>query len=264
MAWANLPTERVRGVPLFGVHGLTSEQRSDLATHFSDWCDEVKTTVLASVSTVTDGTTIVEDAMIGRIYHLEIADRWHHGRICLVGDAAHANGPGGQGAALALEDTELLAALLQRHGVDDFARVFAAFTRARLARVKSISSSTKKRLLAKRRAVSPVGWMASKLLYRTIAWYYGASFNSHVFGYKLRLSDFDDVDSSSSSSSSGGGGGGGNGRVSNAGGVIADNDGKGEEGTDADFGSWIVSSLAVFAGVACLAWVVWMAINAAW
>jgi 2-polyprenyl-6-methoxyphenol hydroxylase-like FAD-dependent oxidoreductase len=70
-------------------------------------------------------------------------ERWHQGRVCLIGDAAHATTPSaGQGASLALEDAALLARCL-REGRD-----FAAFQALRQKRVNKI-------VLASRRSGSP-------------------------------------------------------------------------------------------------------------
>jgi FAD-dependent urate hydroxylase len=44
-------------------------------------------------------------------------DRWHHGRVVLAGDAAHAAPPHmGEGGALAMEDAIVLAGLLRSAG----------------------------------------------------------------------------------------------------------------------------------------------------
>ncbi|KAJ7686761.1 putative kynurenine 3-monooxygenase [Mycena olivaceomarginata] len=44
--------------------------------------------------------------------------RWHRGRVCLIGDAAHALPPNGQGSAMAFEDAAYLARLLGAHPLD--------------------------------------------------------------------------------------------------------------------------------------------------
>jgi FAD-dependent urate hydroxylase len=63
--------------------------------------------------------------------------RWHDGRVCLVGDAAHATTPSaGQGASLALEDAIVLAQCIRDIDVPE--KAFAAFERARRKRVEAI------------------------------------------------------------------------------------------------------------------------------
>ena len=60
---------------------------------------------------------------------------WHTGRVCLLGDAAHASSPSaGQGASLALEDALVLAALISEHAAGQ--RAFASFERQRRDRTR--------------------------------------------------------------------------------------------------------------------------------
>lgn len=69
--------------------------------------------------------------------------RWQAGRVCLVGDAAHAMTPSaGQGASMALEDAMVLAQCLR--DLDDPARAFAAFETARRARVEKIVEQSRR------------------------------------------------------------------------------------------------------------------------
>ena len=69
--------------------------------------------------------------------------RWHEGRVCLAGDAAHATTPSaGQGASLALEDAMVLAQCLR--DIPDPVCAFAAFERARRARVETIVKQSRR------------------------------------------------------------------------------------------------------------------------
>ena len=69
--------------------------------------------------------------------------RWHSGRVCLIGDAAHATTPSaGQGASLALEDAMVLAQCLR--DIDVPAHAFAAFERARRQRVEAIVKQSRR------------------------------------------------------------------------------------------------------------------------
>ncbi len=71
------------------------------------------------------------------VYDIMSLPRWHRGRVCLVGDAAHAVGPhAGQGSSLALEDAMVLARCLTAH--DKPAAAFGAFERARRSRVEAV------------------------------------------------------------------------------------------------------------------------------
>ena len=70
---------------------------------------------------------------------------WHDGRVILIGDAAHAVSPNsGQGAALALEDAQSLAALLVG-GDGDHARAFTEFERRRRARAERVMREGRRR-----------------------------------------------------------------------------------------------------------------------
>ncbi|HEX6938577.1 MAG TPA: FAD-dependent monooxygenase [Longimicrobiales bacterium] len=79
------------------------------------------------------------DGRIGRwpIYDLPLLPRWHRGRVCLLGDAAHATSPHvGGGASLALEDAVVVAKHLR--DAPDAEAAFAAFQASRYARVSRL------------------------------------------------------------------------------------------------------------------------------
>ncbi len=62
--------------------------------------------------------------------------RWHHGRVVLVGDAAHATSPAaGQGSSLAVEDAVVLARCLRDLPVAEALRTYEGLRRARAERV---------------------------------------------------------------------------------------------------------------------------------
>jgi 2-polyprenyl-6-methoxyphenol hydroxylase-like FAD-dependent oxidoreductase len=89
--------------------------------------------------------------------------RWYSGRVCLIGDAAHATTPSaGQGASLALEDAMVLAQCLR--DIDAPEQAFAAFERARRRRVETIVKESRRTGSAK--AVSgPIGeWIRDRVL----------------------------------------------------------------------------------------------------
>jgi 2-polyprenyl-6-methoxyphenol hydroxylase-like FAD-dependent oxidoreductase len=69
-------------------------------------------------------------------------DRWHLGKVLLVGDAAHAMPPhAGQGGSLAVEDALVLAEELAR--ADTLAAAFACFTARRRPRVEWVRRQTR-------------------------------------------------------------------------------------------------------------------------
>jgi 2-polyprenyl-6-methoxyphenol hydroxylase-like FAD-dependent oxidoreductase len=105
------------------------------------------------------------DRLIGPfpLNDIHFMPRWHDGRVCLVGDAAHATTPSaGQGASLALEDAMVLAQCIRDIAVPE--RAFAAFERARRRRVETIVRRS--RWTGSTKVVSsPVGeWFRDRLL----------------------------------------------------------------------------------------------------
>ncbi len=108
--------------------------------------------------------------------------RWHDGRVCLVGDAAHATTPSaGQGASLALEDAMVLAQCIRDIDVPD--RAFAAFERARRTRVEAIVKQSRRNGNSK--AVSgPVGeWVRDRLLPLFLR--LGARWQGRQYAYRI-------------------------------------------------------------------------------
>ncbi|WP_416967568.1 FAD-dependent monooxygenase [Streptomyces sp. 4F14] len=71
------------------------------------------------------------------IYDMMTLPTWHRGKVCLVGDAAHATSPHvGQGASMAMEDAIVLAKCLRDLPTPQ--RAFAAFQAIRQDRVEKI------------------------------------------------------------------------------------------------------------------------------
>jgi 2-polyprenyl-6-methoxyphenol hydroxylase-like FAD-dependent oxidoreductase len=92
-----------------------------------------------------------QEPVVLNIYDMPSLPAWHHGRVVLIGDAAHAVSPNsGQGAALALEDAQTLAMLLV--GSDgDHARAFTEFERRRRARAERVMRQGRRRAHDKER-----------------------------------------------------------------------------------------------------------------
>jgi 2-polyprenyl-6-methoxyphenol hydroxylase-like FAD-dependent oxidoreductase len=89
--------------------------------------------------------------------------RWHSGRVCLIGDAAHATTPSaGQGASLALEDAMVLAKCIRDIDVPEAA--FVRFERLRRSRVETIVKQSRR--TGSTKAVSgPIGeWVRDRML----------------------------------------------------------------------------------------------------
>jgi 2-polyprenyl-6-methoxyphenol hydroxylase-like FAD-dependent oxidoreductase len=90
---------------------------------------------------------------------------WHHGRIVLLGDAAHAMTPNlGQGAAQAMEDAYVLADALKREPTPQAA--FQSFEKARRAKANEIVRASW--LLGKLvQARGPIGRTARKYVLKS-------------------------------------------------------------------------------------------------
>jgi FAD-dependent urate hydroxylase len=111
--------------------------------------------------------------------------RWHAGRVCLLGDAAHAMSPSaGQGASLALEDALVLAQCLR--DLDAPAKAFAAFEKARRPRVDSIFRAAQRNGNGKAVGGAFSEWMRDRLLPFFLR--LGASSQSKMYAYRLEWS----------------------------------------------------------------------------
>ncbi|MDJ1134002.1 FAD-dependent monooxygenase [Streptomyces iconiensis] len=90
---------------------------------------------------------LIEDTRSGilgyPIYDMLSLTTWYRGRVCLVGDAAHATSPHvGQGASMAMEDSIVLAKCLR--DIPDVEAAFAAFQGLRKERVEKIIKEGRK------------------------------------------------------------------------------------------------------------------------
>ncbi|EPD95891.1 MULTISPECIES: FAD-dependent monooxygenase [Streptomyces] len=90
---------------------------------------------------------LIEDTPSGiigyPIYDMPSIPTWHKGRVCLVGDAAHATSPHvGQGASMAMEDGIVLAKCVR--DIPDVRQAFAAFQGARKDRVEKVIKEGRK------------------------------------------------------------------------------------------------------------------------
>ena len=77
------------------------------------------------------------------LFVVQQPQRWHTGRVVLIGDSAHSMLPHqGQGANTTIEDAVTLAELLARRAQESQIEVFAAYERLRKVRTRSIQRSS--------------------------------------------------------------------------------------------------------------------------
>jgi 2-polyprenyl-6-methoxyphenol hydroxylase-like FAD-dependent oxidoreductase len=96
------------------------------------------------------------------IHDLHAMPRWTSGRVCLIGDAAHAMSPSaGQGASLAMEDAMVLAQCIR--DVPDVRAAFVRFEQLRRPRVDAIFKEAQRQ--SSRKAPTPLSeWFRDRML----------------------------------------------------------------------------------------------------
>ncbi|WP_438010760.1 NAD(P)/FAD-dependent oxidoreductase [Sorangium sp. So ce321] len=117
-----------------------------------------------------------------RLHDILTMPRWHAGRVCLIGDAAHAATPhAGQGASLAMEDGMLLARCLRDAAEPE--QAFAAFERLRRPRVEAIVRQARRN--GSRKAVAgPVAeWFRDRALPLFLR--IGATAQERAYAYRI-------------------------------------------------------------------------------
>lgn len=116
------------------------------------------------------------------IYDLPSLTTWHKGRVCLLGDAAHATSPHvGQGASLALEDALVFAQCLR--DVPSLDGAFATFERLRKGRTEKLVAQAR-RTGGSKVVSNPVqGWFRDLTLPFFLR--LGAKSTEWVYAYKV-------------------------------------------------------------------------------
>lgn len=132
-------------------------RKAEIRRRFSGWHEPIATVVEAS-----------EERAILRndVYYLDPLPRWSHGRIVLVGDAAHATTPGiGQGAAQAIEDAVVLADRLA--GTDDLGTALAEYEAIRRPRAQAVLKMSH-RADKTAQLANPLGWRLRNAVVRLL------------------------------------------------------------------------------------------------
>lgn len=102
-----ISSKKVYWYALMDLDNATDVQTESLAKHFSSYHELVPTII---------SKTPTSSIHVSRISDLKPMSSWHKGRICLLGDAAHATTPNmGQGACQAIEDAYVLANCLEKY-----------------------------------------------------------------------------------------------------------------------------------------------------
>ncbi len=116
------------------------------------------------------------------IYDIPSLPTWHQGRVCLLGDAAHATSPHvGQGASTALEDAAELARCLR--DVPDPARAFVVFEELRKERVERLVSQAR-RIGMQKTTISPFqAWLRDRFI--GLGLRFGARASDWVYSYRV-------------------------------------------------------------------------------
>jgi 2-polyprenyl-6-methoxyphenol hydroxylase-like FAD-dependent oxidoreductase len=132
------------------------------------------------------------DALALNIYDLPTLPTWHLGRVLLIGDAAHAVSPNsGQGAALALEDAQYLAALLVETGLD-YRLAFPGFERDRRPRAERVAREGRRRAHDKKQ-MSPLGSALRNLLLMVTLRLFGERSQDWAYRYRVEPRDVPEI-----------------------------------------------------------------------
>ncbi|MFP2924838.1 FAD-dependent oxidoreductase [Pyxidicoccus sp. 3LG] len=115
------------------------------------------------------------------IHDIPFLPTWHRGRVCLVGDAAHATSPhAGQGASMAMEDALVLARCLR--DLPEPEEAFARYQSLRKARVEKLTRAARR--TGNTKAAGPVAsWFRDRLLPLFIK--RAAEANAWVYAYRV-------------------------------------------------------------------------------
>jgi 2-polyprenyl-6-methoxyphenol hydroxylase-like FAD-dependent oxidoreductase len=115
-------------------------------------------------------------------YDIPPLPTWHRGRVCLLGDAAHALGPHvGQGSSLALEDAFVMAKCLR--DIPDTSQAFATFERVRRGRVEPILEQSRRT----GRQKAPRGWLGRKVRDLVLPVFLRSSARAAIELYRFRI-----------------------------------------------------------------------------
>lgn len=174
--WSNLPREKEMTKTELATLSTEAMRRELLNVH-NAWHEPIE-------AILTNTPTILKIA----IHDLATLPTWHHKRVVLIGDAAHAMSPhAGQGVSVALEDAMYLAKLL-RQSPGQVETVFAQFEQARRSRVEKINAQAR-RNGDNKKTQSPISiWFRVRMLSLFIS-LFGAQSQDWMFNYTIAWKD---------------------------------------------------------------------------
>ncbi|KAK7425527.1 hypothetical protein QQZ08_007968 [Neonectria magnoliae] len=108
--------------------------KDQMLRSFSDWGPDVLSIV-----------RLMGQSDIWALFDLPPSEAYHKGRVCLLGDAAHASTPfQGAGAGMAVEDAYVLGRILEHvKQAADLPSAFEAFSKARLERTQKLVATSR-------------------------------------------------------------------------------------------------------------------------
>lgn len=124
---------------MWGAHLSVDEKslHSIKSISHQQWRKQVSDLYDKDVSYIEDFIKIEENLTQIPLYDIESLPRWHIGRVCLVGDSAHATTPhAGQGASIAMESALVLAKCLR--DISNIQEAFTKYQQLRKDRVEKI------------------------------------------------------------------------------------------------------------------------------
>ncbi|WRT68796.1 uncharacterized protein IL334_005776 [Kwoniella shivajii] len=87
---------------------------------------------------------VESEARVWPAYSIFTLPTWHTSRICLIGDAAHALPPNGQGSAMAFQDAALLGRMIaSKSASTSYDQVFTRFEALRRPEIEKVEKSAK-------------------------------------------------------------------------------------------------------------------------
>lgn len=152
MWWSNIPLQKE--MTKEALRRVTAEElRRELMQIHKGWHDPIETIIRQT-----------PDIFAGNIYDVESLPKWHHRRVLLIGDAAHAMSPhAGQGASIAMEDALYLAKLIKEKtgSIED---IFQLFKTERRDRAEKVVKQARRNGSNKQEIGPFVSWMRDRFL----------------------------------------------------------------------------------------------------